>query len=81
MWKTNFDQLSPSDVLSAQRPRDRSEAASRPASASDVPPRTHKGRAPTSPISVCFPFHCKLEGRACGEFFSLFLLVPSCEQT
>ena len=82
VWKTNFDQLSPSDVLSAQRPRDRSEATSRPASVPDVPSRTHKGRAPTSPISVCFPFRCKLEGEGVwGVCFSFLFLVSSCEQT
>ena len=52
MWRTNFDQLSPTDILSAQRPRDRSEMKSQvTASSEDIPDRP-KGRAPAAPISV-----------------------------
>ncbi|XP_076447302.1 uncharacterized protein LOC143284496 isoform X1 [Babylonia areolata] len=53
VWKTNFDQLSPSDVLSAQRPRDRSEAKAQAQSpVEDLPSRVQKGRAPANPISL-----------------------------
>lgn len=51
MWKTNFDQLSPNDVLSAKQGGQEPSLVQLP-TVEDIPPRKKKGKANTTPINV-----------------------------
>ncbi|KAK7499536.1 hypothetical protein BaRGS_00009188 [Batillaria attramentaria] len=50
VWKTNFDKLSPNDVLTSQQSQESSRMPM--PTVEDIPPRKAKGKAPSSPIDL-----------------------------